>query len=412
MNLYELQERANILVEKVNSYEASIPDEQGDETTLISQHKFADIFCLRAVMQYILGNGEERKSNTTLNNSLPTLHTLYRNFSNTSAQSTLPNNSICELNFTGSKAFQPQVINYVSNNNLNEIYGYTYNLAVFHSLNVNNNSLSLQKVTGYNMSTSANIRDALVTESQVVNLKSIIFDTTSNIPQQRLMQYVTYGGIFLLSAPNENRDISPTINFNNYQPSSNTSVTWGAPLTSSRYDTTGDQSQSFFVSKDDGHSYRFKIFFNNCTWCQEGSNGFRLYRAHQLWGKNVKEYKSGNYNIYIKSRPNKTYFELAFKNRRAGCKENNLDFVPAVDTSYDNDPQGLATRLALAQCKPYYYKRPWFNELDEYYSEEGKMQTELADLIEEKSKDMDDITFIKTFKLDYETYAQITGDPL
>ena len=83
------------------------------------------------------------------------------------------------------------------------------------------------------------------------------------------------------------------------------------------------------------------------------------------------------------------YHELVFKRRRAGCKEAGLDFIPdaTVDNGIcDNDPQGLAMRLALAQQKPYYYNRPWFKELDEYYTAEGTKQAQLADLIVENSK--------------------------
>ena len=70
MDLLALQQRANILVQKVNDYEASIEGEDIDENTELEQHKYADLFCLRPVMKLLFGQTVEEKLNRTLDNDL------------------------------------------------------------------------------------------------------------------------------------------------------------------------------------------------------------------------------------------------------------------------------------------------------------------------------------------------------
>lgn len=72
---------------------------------------------------------------------------------------------------------------------------------------------------------------------------------------------------------------------------------------------------------------------------------------------------------------------LVFKGTKT-VNDGNVDFIPTMDTVADNDPQGLATRFALAQQKPYYNDRPWFNELDELY---GQDATKLVNYINQNS---------------------------
>ena len=68
MNYLELQQRANILVQKVNEYESSLTGQTIDENTILEQHQYADIYSLRPVLKMLFGKTlNERLSRTLLN---------------------------------------------------------------------------------------------------------------------------------------------------------------------------------------------------------------------------------------------------------------------------------------------------------------------------------------------------------
>lgn len=70
MDLLELQQRANVLVDKVNQYEESLTGLELDENQVINEHKYVDIFCLRPVLKLLFGKDvSEKLSRTTVNDN-------------------------------------------------------------------------------------------------------------------------------------------------------------------------------------------------------------------------------------------------------------------------------------------------------------------------------------------------------
>ena len=70
MNYLELQQRANILVNKVNEYESNLTGQTIDETEILEQHLYADIYSLRPVMKMLFGKDLTEKLNRTLQNDV------------------------------------------------------------------------------------------------------------------------------------------------------------------------------------------------------------------------------------------------------------------------------------------------------------------------------------------------------
>lgn len=70
MNYLELQQRANILVNKVNEYESNLTGQTIDESEILEQHLYADIFSLRPVMKMLFGKDLTEKLNRTLENDV------------------------------------------------------------------------------------------------------------------------------------------------------------------------------------------------------------------------------------------------------------------------------------------------------------------------------------------------------
>src|SRR5574344_1366241 len=67
MDLLELQQRANQLVSKVNVYEASLDKYEISETDILAEHKYADLYTLRAVMNLLFGSTADQKCDRSLN---------------------------------------------------------------------------------------------------------------------------------------------------------------------------------------------------------------------------------------------------------------------------------------------------------------------------------------------------------
>ena len=70
MNYLELQQRANLLVDKVNQYEASLTETTLDETAILNQHLYADIYSLRPVLKMLFGKTIDDKLSRTLLNDV------------------------------------------------------------------------------------------------------------------------------------------------------------------------------------------------------------------------------------------------------------------------------------------------------------------------------------------------------
>lgn len=70
MDYLELQRRANVLVNKVNEFEANLTGTEANENEVLDQHKYADTACLSPVLRTIFGADVATKTNRDL--TLPT----------------------------------------------------------------------------------------------------------------------------------------------------------------------------------------------------------------------------------------------------------------------------------------------------------------------------------------------------
>ena len=70
MDYLELQRRANVLVDKVNEFEANLTGTEVNENEVLDQHKYADTACLSPVLRTIFGADVATKTNRDL--TLPT----------------------------------------------------------------------------------------------------------------------------------------------------------------------------------------------------------------------------------------------------------------------------------------------------------------------------------------------------
>lgn len=423
MNMQELQDRVNAIVQRVNNYEADLEKTNGNETELLSEHKYCDIHCLRAVYDWITGCDSSRKANTTLNStvngrlySFDNYHRMDNTFSEFEFYDLFYNTN--NLNSTSSYTIEDEQSMYSytacaasnGNDDLMAIYNLKY-LGGRYDKNYTSPpnpafiSENSQYAIGWNNLTGVNIADALITESQVVNLYNVNYiqlgysSNTQNAYDIWDASVVNHGGIWLLS------------------PETNTST--GSPISISGdrlLQDNWDNSSFQFGYIDDnnvdvsvGNNFQLKAFIPDYSFVYANENtycGFKFGSYFSNANASVKK-------VTTNSQPaGQTYFELAFKRRRAGCKAAGLDFIPTLDTVMDNDPQGLATRFALAQCKPYYRGRPWWSELDELYTENGEYQAKLADAILEASENMNDLEYLQNYKLDYETVANVMEWPL
>ena len=358
MNLLELQQRANILVDKVNQYEASLTGLELDENQVLNQHTYVDIFCLRPVLKLLFGKDVSDKLSRTLENDIelplisstaPAWNTFF-NFFNQEVTS-------------NQHEFIQNIDTYNSSNMLMlDTQQYT--------LTDRDTAISL----GIRYSYGANIGDALVTESQVANLfnwnttnDTVVLNNTKTTNRQVpgiVLYYLgnDYNGVYTATIP-YSRVLSNinTVNDNN------------PPLYGAYYDSS-DITKSQ-VGLDMG-AESCRIFIPGCNYL-----GGKLISPQQIW---QPDRKVGDDNIgYGYNWQGKAvYHELVFKNRRSGCSDNGVDFVPGLDSVPDNDVQGLATRVVLAQMKNYYYNRPWFNELNSLY---GVDTSKLANKINENA---------------------------
>ena len=361
MNLLELQQRANVLVNKVNLYEASLTGTELDENQVLNQHTYVDIFCLRPVLKLLFGKTLSDKLSRTLENDIelplvsstaPAWNTFF-NFFNQEVTS-------------NQHEFIQNIDTYNSSNMLMlDTQQYT--------LTDRDTAISL----GIRYSYGANIGDALVTESQVSNLFN--WNTTNDTVVRNNTQTTNrqVPGIVLYYLGNDyNGAYTATIPYSRVSSNINTVNDSNPPLYGAYYDSS-DITKSQ-VGLDMGAEC-CRIFVPGCNYL-----GGKLISPQQIW---QPDRKVGDDNIgYGYNWQGKAvYHELVFKNRRSGCSDNDVDFIPGLDTIPDNDPQGLATRVVLAQMKNYYYNRPWFNELNTYRSNPNG-STNLADAIHEAAK--------------------------
>lgn len=522
MNLLELQQRANVLVEKANAYEDSLQGVTWNEQEIINQHKYTDIYSLRPIMKLLFGSTISEKTNRTLDNDVtlrvfastapmwnssfnllsfnkemppitdlnsylfyygyypdspvvtcnPSASTLtipqglhiqtpYGEYTNTNSLTQTrkgdtgshPNvdllymytydlstnkqvtyrcpravfsNSIPTSEYEGEQYFWfnttnkswyrckdgainldlstryatlvalthydqsnpsisgnltsietdqfkispesiiPQDVDYKSDRHefMNDIHNYNNSNLI--TLDVKQNTLTDRESRikqGINYSYSANIQDALVTESQVAN----VFKWNTTTPQDIKNNTITVSrqvpGIVCYYLGNDyNGEYTATIPYNPGTMKLN-QINYSTPPSYGAFYTTDPTTSQVPVrqgvlEEDIGHE-ACRIFIPGMHFTRG-----KLESPQQIWQPDMK-FGDSNIGLGYNWQGQALYHELVFKNRRSGSKKANVDFVSTLDTVADNDPQGLATRFALAQQKKYYKNRPWFNELDE-----------------------------------------------
>lgn len=223
---------------------------------------------------------------------------------------------------------------------------------------------------GINYSYSSNIADALVTESQVANI--FFWNTTAqdNIANNLVTFNRQVPGIVTYYLGNDyTGNFTATIPYNPRYDTIN-AVNYNTPPYYGAYYRDTDYTQSQVGLNPGAECCR--IFMPGCNY----TRGL-LESPQQIWQPD-KKVGNDNINLGYNWQGRAIYHELVFKNRRTGSSDNNVDFIPASSSIPDNDSQGLATRVVLAQQKPYYSNRLWFKELDSLY---GVNCSKLADYI-------------------------------
>lgn len=360
MDLLELQQRANVLVDKVNQYEENLTGLELDENQVINEHTYVDIFCLRPVLKLLFGKDiSEKTSRTTVNDI---------DFNLISSSAPANNTTISFFENTYSTVEHPFVQNIDMWNN--------YNMTQLDIQQLKQMTRQEAIEKGIGLSYSSNIKDALVTESQVANLFN--WNTTSDILTKNntytfnrqvpglVLYYLGngYDGVYTATIPYN--PVSANINYVNF----NTPPLYGA-----YYDNT-DITKSQVGLEMGAECCR--VFLPGCNFF-----GGRLLSPQQIWQPD-KRVGEANVNLGYNYQGKALYHELVFKQRRTGCQDADVDFTEALNAVPDNDPQGLATRLALSHQKEYYFNRPWFKELNSYASNPNSISN-LANKIIENS---------------------------
>lgn len=344
MNLLELQTRANLIVEKVNAYEAQLSETSINETETLAEHKYADLFCLRPVLKLLLGDTVTKKISRTLSNdidlpviasSAPMWNTKFNFFNTTESYQSDQHEFMNSLDI-------------YNNNNL-------IMLDQKQNLITDRNTRIKQ---GINYAYSSNIKDALVTESQLANVFAWNTTDKRGIKNNIQTTHRQVPGIVLYYLGNGyDNSYTATIGCNESDELNSVQyahpVTYGSWYVNPTITSVGGESTSQLPwLKEEGGSC-CRIFIPGCNYTRG-----KLESPQQIWQPDR------NSNQGIKYQGKAIYHELVFKNRRSGCTDYNLDFTSGLAGIPDNDPQGLATRLALSKQKDYYFNRPWFNELD------------------------------------------------
>lgn len=346
MNLLELQTRANLIVEKVNAYEAQLSEVSINETETLAEHKYADLFCLRPVLKLLLGDTVAKKISRTLSNdvdlpviasSAPMWNTKFNFFNTTESYQSDQHEFMNSLD--------------VYNNN---------NLIMLDQKQSTITSREDRISQGINYAYSSNIKDALVTESQLANVFAWNTTDKRNIKNNIQTTHRQVPGIVLYYLGNGyDNSYTATIGCNESDELNSIQyshpVTYGSwyanvPVTGTGY-VEQSTSQLPWLPEEGGSCCR--IFIPGCNYTRG-----KLESPQQIWQPDR------NSNQGIKYQGKAIYHELVFKNRRSGCTDYNLNFTSGLADIPDNDPQGLATRLALSKQKDYYFNRPWFNELN------------------------------------------------
>ena len=226
---------------------------------------------------------------------------------------------------------------------------------------------------GINYSYSANIYDALITESQIANVfKWNTYSSDTVIKNNQISHNRQVPGIVLYYLGNNyDGTYTATVPYSTDAENIN-SVNYNYPSIYGAYYMMDNIAQSQ-VGPDMGHE-ALKMFVPGLNFF----NG-RLYSPQQIY-QPAKLFGQENLGKGFNYQGSALYHELVFKDKRSDI---DIDFS-SMDSDIDNDKQGLATRLVLAQQADYYYNRPWFNELNPLQGQE--MCTKLCDNINDNAQ--------------------------
>lgn len=281
-----------------------------------------------------------------------------------------------DLKLTGNRASYD--VGYQSNQHefMNNIDVYNnYNMC---QLDVTQNSVTNKDTRiplGINYSYSANIADALVTECQVANIFNWNTTTSTQIANNTISINRQVPGIVCYYLGNGyNSTFTATIPYSPRLDNIN-SINYGTPPYYGAFYRNGNDIEISQVGLQMG-AEACRIFMPGLNYTRG-----KLESPQQIW-QPEKLVGDNNIDKGFNWQGRAIYHELVFKNRRAGSSDTGVDFKPTLDNVADNDPQGLATRFALAQQKPFYNNRPWFTELDELY---GADPTKLVNYINNNS---------------------------
>lgn len=281
-----------------------------------------------------------------------------------------------DLKLTGNRAAID--VGYQSNQHefMNNIDMYNnYNMC---QLDVTQNSVTNKDTRiplGINYSYSANIADALVTECQVANIFNWNTTTSTQIANNTISINRQVPGIVCYYLGNGyNSTFTATIPYSPRLDNIN-SINYGTPPYYGAFYRNGNDIETSQVGLQMG-AEACRIFMPGLNYTRG-----KLESPQQIW-QPEKLVGDDNIDKGFNWQGRAIYHELVFKNRRAGSSDAGVDFKPTLDNVADNDPQGLATRFALAQQKPFYNNRPWFKELDELY---GADPTKLVNYINNNS---------------------------
>lgn len=291
---------------------------------------------------------------------------------------TIPSNNISPSNFGGFYDFKVNYyqtaysVGYEASQHpfVNDINMYNNYNMITQDVYINTEMDRDERIpAGLNYSYSSNIQDALVTESQVANMfrwnttnSETIVNNTMSVNRQ-VPGIVTY-----YLGTDYDSTYTATIPYSARVDNIN-SVNYSTPPYYGAYYTQDISTSQVGLSMG---AEACRIFMPGLNY----TRGY-LESPQQIWQPD-RRVGSDNTGLGYNWQGGAVYHELVFKRRRQGAEDANVDFIPSVLTDEDNDPQGLAMRTAIAQQKPYYYNRPWFNELDELY---GANMEKLAEAI-------------------------------
>lgn len=290
MDYLELQRRANVLVNKVNEFEANLQGTEANESEILDQHIYADTACLSPVLRTIFGANVDTKTNRDL--TLPT--DLWFFSSNSPA------------NITRFTPFGPDykttTKEFIQNIDMMNNYN-MLQLDVKENTVVNKSDRIKQ---GINYSQSVHINDAMLIESQVANLFKWNTTSEDDIDNNVIVNNRQVPGIVCYYLGN-NYDSSYTATLPQNRTNKLNGLTYSYPTYYGAYYTKDEATSQ--VGKYPG-SECLRMFIPGMFY-----TGGVLRSPQQIWLPDVK-FGNDNIGYGFNWQAQGLYHELVFKNKR------------------------------------------------------------------------------------------------